>query len=175
MWAEILKSYGCAVVSMSDTEAYEAMQRGVIDAFESGPPNVNWNFGFHEVADYMGVPGIHSPGCANSVQINKDAWNALPSDLKALLEHEVQTMVMDNYLTYQYEDAKAMKNYMEYGTIIFTVPDDFQERIVADSRAICEKKAAEDAAFGKLWEQQNTFFKTWKSLRGVTPEHSIFD
>jgi len=65
--------------------------------------------------------------------------------------------------------------YEDYGTEFFYVEEDFQADIAAKSKALCEKYAAEDAMFAKVWESQNAFFKTWRSLSAIVPEYTIYD
>jgi len=175
MWAEILKDYGAAVTTVAGAELYASVQRGVLDAFEFGPPSTNWPYGFHEVCKYIGLPGIQSPGYTKPVLINKAFWAELPADLQAILEHESTVLALDSYCKVLYEDSKAMEKYKAYGTQFFTVDEDFQKDIAQKSRALCEKYATEDATFADVWEHQKAFFKVWRSSTGITPKYTIFD
>lgn len=175
VWAEILTEYGASVVQIPGGEVYQAVERGVIDAFELGPPSYNWTGGFHEILEYIGVPGIQSPGYINVILMNHDSWAELPPDLQQILTSEIQAMEYYGQLMLKQADAEAMANYKAYGTKIFTVDDDFQQDIAAKSRAYMEKYAAEDATFKMVWEQQVEFYNTWHALGGIDPAYTMFD
>ncbi len=175
LWAEILKGYGVSVVMIPGGELYQAVQTGVLDAFELGPPSYNWPHGFQEILDYIGVPGIQSPGFCNNVLINKDSWNSLPPDLQQLLKDEIEAMTAYGQLYLQEADSEAMANYIAYGTKVFTVSPEFQAEIAAKSRALLEGYTVDDPLFKKLWDHQTAFFKKWHSLTGIVPAYTIFD
>jgi len=175
MWAEVLGEYGASVTMIPGAELYSSVERGVIDAFEYGPPSTNWVQGFHEVCEYVGLPGIQSPGYTKPVLVNKEFFDGLPDDLQALLSHECMNLSLDSYCIVSYEDSLAMQKYADYGTKFFTVEEDFQADIAAKSKALCEKYAAEDALFGKVWDNQNEFFSVWRSLSGIFPAYTLYD
>jgi len=175
LWAEILTSYGASVVDTPGGEVYQALERGVIDAFELGPPSYNWPLGFQEIAKYIGVPGIQSPGYFTVVLMNNDRYNELPGDLQKLLEDECMNMSVFGQHDLKMADAEAMKNYREYGTEIFTLTDEFQAQLAKDSREMIEAFAAEDPDVRKVWEHQLEFFNMWRGLTNIFPKYTIFD
>jgi len=84
LWSEALKRVGISSVTMPGGEVYEAMERGVIDGLISA--NVAWcfDYGFHEVSNYVYAgDGINIANLEFAV--NMDAWNKLPDDLKAIV------------------------------------------------------------------------------------------
>lgn len=175
LWADILGDYDVAVVMIPGGELYQSVERGVLDAFELGPPSYNWPHGFQEILDYIGVPGIQSPGFCNNVLVNKDSWDSLPTDLQELLKGEIMAMGLYGQLYLAEADAEAMDLYRDYGTKIFTVSDELQQEIAAKSRTACEAFAVEDPLFREVWEQQNAFYKMWRGLGGIFPDYTIFD
>lgn len=175
MWAEVLGQYGAAVTTVAGGELYSSVERGVLDAFEYGPPSTNWVMGFHEICDYIGLPGIQSPGYTKPVLVNQEFFDDLPADLQAILEHEFMALALDSYNRVAYDDAKAMQMYEDYGTQIFYVDDDFQKDIAARTRELCIGYAAEDALFKQAWDSQNEFFTVWRSLTGIVPDYTIYD
>jgi TRAP-type mannitol/chloroaromatic compound transport system substrate-binding protein len=175
MWAEVLAQYGAVVTTVAGGELYSSVERGVLDAFEFGPPSTNWVYGFHEICPYIGLPGIQSPGYTKPVLVNKEFFGDLPSDLQEILKHECMAFSLDSYNLVSYDDALAMDLYKAYGTKIFYVEDDFQKDIAARTRALCEKYASEDALFQTAWDSQNTFFSVWRSLTGIVPKYTIYD
>lgn len=176
MWGELLaEHYGASVVQLPGAELYSSMERGVIDAFEYGPPSTNWAQGFQEIADYIGLPGVQSPGYTKPVLVNKQWFDSLPADLQALLRHECSTLALRSYGALSYESALAIEKFKDYGTKICYVSDDFQQDIAEKCRAKCEEFAAEDPLFAEVWEHQLAFFSVWRSISPIVPEYTIFD
>jgi len=151
------------------------VERGVIDAFELGPPSYNWPLGFQEIMDYIGVPGIQSPGYINVILMNHAAWNELPADLQGLLMDEIQAMEYYGQLETRKADAEAMAMFIAYGTKIFEVEEDFQKDIAAKSRAKLEQYSTTDATFKMVLDHQTEFFRTWHALAGIEPVYTLFD
>ena len=175
MWAEIMGEYGVAVVTIAAGELYSGVERGVLDAFELGPPSFNWPYGFHEVLKYIGLPGIQSPGYAKPVWVNKSSWDSLDAHLQDLLKDEIMACALDTYMTQEIEDGAAIQKYLDYGTEIFTVSEGLQADIAQKSKALIEQFATEDPQFAEIWEQRQAFHKEWTSLSGIVPDHTIFD
>ena len=175
MWAEIMGDYDVAVVMIAAGELYSGVERGVLDAFELGPPSFNWPYGFHEILKYIGLPGIQSPGYAKPVWVNKSSWDSLDAHLQDLLKDEIMATALDTYMAQEIEDGVAIQNYRDYGTEIFTVSEELQTDIAQKSTALIEKFAAEDPQFAEIWEQRQAFHKEWTSLSGIVPDYTIFD
>lgn len=93
--ADSFKQLGAAVVSMPGEELYSSLQRGVIDALEFTTLSVNYGMGLHEVAKYVIQPTYSGGGTYDWV-VNKAKWDALPADLKAIVETAL------NDVSYQY-------------------------------------------------------------------------
>jgi len=176
LWGEVIQNQGAAVVTLSGSELYEAMQRGVIDAFEYCPPAQNWPMGFQEVADYIGVPGIHSPSNISYVLVNHAEWNGLPSDLQRIVIDQFKVGCVDQFLSMWYQDGVAMDDYEAYGTEVVTLSDDAQMEIAKAGLELCQKYAAEDATFKRVFDQQTAFYKTFRrATQEVAPTPCLFD
>lgn len=176
LWAELLaEGFGASVVTIPGAEIYAAAERGVFDAFEYSSPSADWPMGFHEIAKYIGVPGIHSPMSSYMVEVNKNAWGELPSDLQTLLEGEVQATGLNCFLRVSYEDGLAMEKFADYGIEFVTVSDELQQEIARLSKEWVEKAAAKDPVFKEIWESQRDFIKTFRGYIEAQPKYSIFD
>lgn len=176
LWGEVLqKHYGASVVQLPGGEVYSAMERGVIDAFELGPAGLNFTFGFQEIAEYVGLPGVQSPGYFKPAVVNKAWFDALPADLQDMLEGELQALALRSFAMISYENAVGIQKFEDYGSKFFYVDDDFQADIALKTRAMCEDYAAADPVFKNVWEQQNEFFRVWGGVAAITPSYTIFD
>ncbi len=82
---KVLEKAGGAPVLLAGGEIYTGLERGVIDATEWLGPFHDTLMGFHEIAKYYYTPGWHEPGTALEFFVNKGIYDALPSDLQAIV------------------------------------------------------------------------------------------
>lgn len=85
-YMDILNLLGASVTPLPGSEIYLALERGVIDAAEFSSPAVNLPMGLHDITKYIIMPGVHQPSCQFDVFFNKAKFDALPDDLKAIVE-----------------------------------------------------------------------------------------
>ncbi|HHE41244.1 MAG TPA: hypothetical protein ENL12_01165 [Dehalococcoidia bacterium] len=174
-WAEVIESFGASVVTVPGGEIYEAAQRGVVDAFEYCGPGIDWTMGFHEITTHIGMPGIHSPMSSNMLIMNRDEWDALPSDLQEILRVAGEAHSLRDYLHVSTADAEALLKYKEYGTKMFVLPDDVQQAIVDRSREIALQHCAEDELYKRIFDDQMEFITMWKGRTDLLqPKYSLY-
>jgi TRAP-type mannitol/chloroaromatic compound transport system substrate-binding protein len=85
-YMDILNKLGASVSPLPGGEVYLALERGVIDAAEFSAPAMNYPMGFDEISKFVIEPGVHQPASQCAVFFNKDAYNALPEDLKQIID-----------------------------------------------------------------------------------------
>ncbi|MBA7654295.1 hypothetical protein ES703_62172 [subsurface metagenome] len=83
--AEILTTLGAATAYFPFDEIYTAMETGVVKACEYGDITTFYEMGLHHVAKYWYLPAFVQGGF-NMTLINMDSWNALPDDLKVIID-----------------------------------------------------------------------------------------
>jgi TRAP-type mannitol/chloroaromatic compound transport system substrate-binding protein len=102
--ADMLQEMGMAVAQIPGGEIVPAMQRGVIDAFEFNNPTADMRFGAQDVAKFYSMGSFHQAQEFFEIIFNKDKYNALPADLKAVLKYAAEAastastaLAHDNY------------------------------------------------------------------------------
>lgn len=83
---QVIAKLGATQVLLPGNEIYAALQSGAIDAAEWVGPYNDLSLGFYQVAKYYYWPGFHEPSAAVQCTINKTAFDALPQDLKQIVE-----------------------------------------------------------------------------------------
>jgi TRAP-type mannitol/chloroaromatic compound transport system substrate-binding protein len=78
---------GAVTVLTPGSEIYASLERGVIDAAEWIGPYYDMQIGLHKTARYYYYPGWHEPGTTLDFGFNKNAYAALPTDLRQILDH----------------------------------------------------------------------------------------
>jgi TRAP-type mannitol/chloroaromatic compound transport system substrate-binding protein len=88
--ADLMQDMGLAVAQLPGGEIVPAMQRGVIDAFEFNNPTADMRFGAQDVAKFYSMGSFHQAQEFFEIIFNKDKYNALPADLKAILKYAAE-------------------------------------------------------------------------------------
>jgi TRAP-type mannitol/chloroaromatic compound transport system substrate-binding protein len=159
---EILKRIGAATVIIPGGEIYEAMQRGTIDAFEYSTLASNWNMHFNEVAPYVYLSPARAPSDPQVIFINKDAWNALPADIQAIVKAVVSqyTQAQHEYLVA--EGIKAVDQFKAAGNEVYKVPKDIEEALNAEAdKFYAEKSKKESPIFAEIYDSMTAFGKAY--------------
>jgi TRAP-type mannitol/chloroaromatic compound transport system substrate-binding protein len=161
-WLEISKSLGAAPVTMPGAEVYTSIERGAIDATEWGTLYENQSTGFHKVAKYVIIPGVHQPVAPFEVMFNKDAWAKLSAMDQALIEQAAKLVTFETWTKIGQEDAKALDFYRKQGNEIIVLDADVQKRVKAMAGEWADGVAKSDPWFAKVLKSQREFEALWK-------------
>jgi len=157
---EILARMGAATVFFPGGEIYESMKRGVIDAFEYGPPNLNWGMAFHEVAKYLYISPLRAPGGSGGWAVNKAVWAKLPDDLKQVVRDAVQAEPLLYYSESVKLDQEALQKYINYGTVVTNLPKEIEDAFLKTATAFFDERAAKDPFYAEVIKSQ----RDWQAL-----------
>ncbi len=83
--ATVFQKAGAAPVSMSLSDVFTSLEKGVIDAADASAYINNSTSGFHQVAKYPLYPGIHSMA-VRQMTINKGVWDGLTPEQQTAVE-----------------------------------------------------------------------------------------
>lgn len=170
-WGEILTELGASVVTLPGSEVYPALQRKVLDAGEFSLPNIDYDLGFHEIVKYLHVPGIHQPSSILELIVNKSSWNALPSDLQAIIKYAAQAATLRGLVRGIWLDGPALEKFKEYGTEIIYIDPKVQQELKKKAEELYTRKTAEDPFFAKVLESQRKWAKTYETYKKLmTPQ-----
>src|SRR5437773_241362 len=100
---------GATVVLTPGGEIYTALERGVIDGSEWVGPHDDMKLGLHRTARYYYYPGWHEPGSTNEFGFNKKAYDALPVDLRRMLDHAAAAMQVYGLTAFHAKNAIALE------------------------------------------------------------------
>jgi TRAP-type mannitol/chloroaromatic compound transport system substrate-binding protein len=92
--AIIARAGGTAVLTPA-ADIYASLERGVVDTAEWVGPHDDMKLNLHNTARYYYYPGWHEPGTMSEFTFNKKAYEALPTDLRRMLDHA--TVAVQHY------------------------------------------------------------------------------
>jgi len=168
-WAEIVKEFGASPTVMPPAEIYTSLERGLIDATEYASPAANEQAGYHNVAKYIIVPGIHATSFAYEVVMRGDKWDALPDSIKQKMRIAARLTTFDSMLRTSSRDIKAMQVFQSGKNEMVTLAPEFLEQIRAASLGWAEKTAAAQEKAGNPWMKRtlDSYTAYQKSWRGA--------
>jgi TRAP-type mannitol/chloroaromatic compound transport system substrate-binding protein len=172
-WLEISKGLGAAPVTMPGGEVFATLERGAIDATEWGTLYENQTSGFHKIAKYIIIPGIHQPTAPFEVVINKDAWAKISDRDKTMVELAAKVVTFESWTKIGHEDAKALDFYRKAGNEIIELDPDVQRQGKKLAIAWAQEQAKTNPWFDKVLKHQLAFEKLWKdaaSYRNVVSD-----
>lgn len=173
-WLEMAKTLGAAPVTMPGAEVYPALERGVVDAVEWGTLWENISTGFHQVAPYLVIPGVHQPTAPFELVINKRAWDSLSAEDQQLIRTAAFLTTMDSWLTIGQEDAKALQFYRDAGVTIIDLDPEVQYQTREVGLAWARGVAETNPWFKRVLDHQLAFEELWRDAhryRNVLVRH----
>lgn len=170
-WAEIAGELGASTVILPGAEVYPALERGVIDATEWSSPSVNLPSGFHKIAKYVIMPGVHQPAASQECVFNMDVWNALSDRDRELLKLAGKLNALDNWSRYAYQDIAALKEFENAGNEIVKLDPDFVRVANEAANKWADEQAGSNEWFKKALEHRRAFqqdMENWPKFRFST-------
>ena len=161
-WLEISKDMGAAPVTMPGSEVYTSLDRGTIDATEWGTLYENKSAGFHKIAKYVVIPGVHQPVAPMELMFNKKAWDSLSADDQKLMEDAARLATFDSWTKVGHEDAKALEFYKSEGNEIIELAEDVQVSVKNEAVKWGKTQGETNDWFKKAYESQLAYETLWK-------------
>ena len=161
-WLAISKGLGAAPVTMPGGEVYTSLERGAIDATEWGTLYENISSGFHKIAKYVVIPGIHQPTAPFELVINQKAWDKLSDRDKQLVALAAKTVTFESWTRIGHEDAKALDFFKKQGNEIIVLDAAVQRQAKKLAIAWAKEQAKDNPWFDKVLKSQLAFEKLWR-------------
>ena len=167
---EVLQRAGGVAVAMPGSEIFTALQTGAIDATEWVGPYNDLALGLQDIAKYYYYPGWHEPGPTLEALVNREAFDALPADLRAMLEtawRAVNQEVLDEFTA---RNARALNTLVEeHGVEVRRLPDDVLARFQALSETVV-REAATDELSRRILDSYYTFLAEVRQYHAISEQ-----
>lgn len=165
---KVLAKAGGSSILMAGGDIFTNLERGVIDATEWVGPFHDLKLGFYKAAKYYYYPGWHEFGTAFECMINKDAWNTLPDDLKAIVEAAVAKSNVWMLSEFEAKNNAALRELVDVHKVqLKEFPKPVIKELRKLSREVLEELAASDEMFKKVYDAFLAFQKNiygWNKL-----------
>ncbi len=157
--AEALRRAGGTPVIMPGGEVFSALQRGAVDAVEWVGPYNDLASGLYRAAKYYYYPGWHEPGAVAECMINKNAYEALPKYLKAIVDNACRVINLDMLSEYTARNQAALDTLINKHKVqLRRLPD----QVLKNLRQLANEAVAESAANDPLSKKVFTSFTRFR-------------
>lgn len=172
---EVMARVGATPVNMPGGEIFSSLQSGAIDAAEWVGPYNDLAFGLHRVASYCYYPGWQEPGSALECMVNKQAYDALPDDLKLIVETSCQAVNAQMLAEYTARNQQALEVLKkDHGVQFLPLPADVLSALRTAAQQVLEEAAAADPFTKKVHASVQAFQASAKAWH-VISEEAFYD
>ena len=142
-----------------------SLERGTVDGGEYSTPDIDWTMGFHEVCKYWSVPAWNQPGSLDAVMINMDAWNALPEEMKALVEYTARETCLQMSGWQECANIGVIDKLLDAGVEMNRLPQEDLDQLQKWAYEFMEIEAAANPDYAKIARSQIAYQKDIKAVR----------
>ncbi|MEZ5441655.1 MAG: TRAP transporter substrate-binding protein [Lysobacterales bacterium] len=166
---EVLARLGGTSVNIPGGELFTAMQQGTIDATEWVGPYNDLAFGLYKVAKYYYYPGWHEPGTTLECMVNKAAFDALPADLRAIVEAASRSTNEDMLADFTANNQAALETLVnEHGVDLRPFPREVLNALREASETVVAEVAARDAFAAEVYDSYRQFLQRARRWHDVS-------
>lgn len=165
--AKVMEKIGVSTQLLAGGDIFPALELGTIDATEFSMPAIDLKLGFYQVAKHYYFPGWHQQSTLFELMINKDEWDALGDDTKALFETVCEANVAYGLAEGEAIQFAALKELQDNGVTIHTWPPEILDTLRGAWAEVVEEESASNPNFKKAWDSLSGFrenYKTWSDV-----------
>jgi TRAP-type mannitol/chloroaromatic compound transport system substrate-binding protein len=148
---------GAAVNPLPGGEIVPALDRGLIDGAEFNNASSDRILGFPDVVKNCMLQSFHQSGEQFEILFNKGKLDALPAELKAIIDYGVQAASADMSWKAIQRNSQDYIELKKAGVKFYKTPDAILRAQLASWDKIMEKKGGENPLFKKILDSQKAF------------------
>ncbi|MYM63805.1 TRAP transporter substrate-binding protein [Pseudomaricurvus sp. HS19] len=168
---EVWNRAGGTSVNIPGGELYTALQTGVIDATEWVGPYNDLAFGFYQVAKYYYYPGWHETGSTLELIVNKDAYEALPADLQAMVDTAARMANQDMLDEFTGRNNRALEELVnKHHVDLRPIPEPVLRELEQIAHQIYAEESAKNPDFKRVYDAYMEFYNGIKNYHRVSEQ-----
>jgi len=134
-FAEVIRALGATPSVIPGPDVFSVLERQAIDSAEYLTPYLNSKIGFQDVAEYVIVPGIHTPAAVYEVTMRTETWESLSDRGRRAIEFACELVSSRSYTFLGDRDMTAMQALDEGPNEIVVLDDAVIDTIRTEGRA----------------------------------------
>lgn len=157
--ANVFAAAGASPVNLPASEVYTSLDKGVVDAADYSVFSVNQQLGLNKIAPHPVYPGFHSLPLVE-VSMNKEKWEALPDDVKTMLQETVKEFQQAQINGLKKADLAAIEEAKASGAItIHNWPPEERAKFRKIAVAEWSRLATKSPMSQKVFDTLTTYLK----------------
>ena len=156
---KVLSRMGVVPQNIPGGEIYQALEKGTIDAAEWVGPYDDQKLGFNKVAPYYYYPGWWEGGPQLDAFVNRDAYNKLSAENKAILESAAAYAHVDMQAKYDGRNPAALKALVASKVKVLPFPKDVMDEAFKQATALYAEISASNPDWKKIYDDYSAFRK----------------
>ena len=154
---DVFTELGAAVNPLPGGEIVPALDRGLIDAAEFNNASSDRVLGFADVVKNCMLQSFHQSGEQFEILFNKAKYDALPAELKSVIDYAVQASSADMSWKAIERNSHDYIELKKAGVKFYKTPDAILRAQLDVWDKVIAKKSGENPAFKKVLDSQKTF------------------
>ncbi|TSE25621.1 Monocarboxylate 2-oxoacid-binding periplasmic protein [Tepidimonas sediminis] len=154
---DLYTDMGAAVNPLPGGEIVPALDRGLIDGAEFNNASSDRILGFADVVKHCMLQSFHQSGEQFEILFNKAKYDALPAELKAIIDYAVQAASADMSWKAAHRNSQDYLELKKAGVKFYKTPDAILRAQLASWDKVIAKKSAENPMFKKVLDSQRAF------------------
>jgi TRAP-type mannitol/chloroaromatic compound transport system substrate-binding protein len=154
---DMYTAMGAAVNPLPGGEIVPALDRGLIDGAEFNNATSDRLLGFPDVVKNCMLQSFHQSTEQFEILFNKGKYDALPGELKAVIDYAVQAASADMSWKAIQRNSEDYIELKKAGVKFYKTPDAVLRSQLAAWDEIMKKKSEENAMFKKILDSQRAF------------------
>ncbi len=165
---KVLSKLGASVTTIPGGEIFPALEKGALDATEFSTPAIDTRVGFYKVAKYNYFPSWHQPSTHLEFLINKDTWDSMSPQQKAIMEISTRAINLYSMSKSHGEQGQVVRENVEkHGTQNRQWSPEMLKLFEDTWHEVVEEEASQDAFFKKVWEDYKAFTEQCKPYESI--------
>jgi TRAP-type mannitol/chloroaromatic compound transport system substrate-binding protein len=165
----VMSRLGAVPQQIGGADIYPALEKGTIDAAEWVGPYDDEKLGFHKVAPHYYYPGWWEGGPQLDLIVNRQAWEALPKEYRAVLEAASAEAHVHMIAKYDAVNTQAMKRLIAHGVKLHPYPPEVMRAAYLAATEYYLETSATNPRFKRVYESMRAF------RNEIVPWHALSD
>ena len=154
---DMFTAMGASVNPLPGGEIVPALDRGLIDAAEYNNATSDRILGFPDVVKNCMLQSFHQSGEQFEILFNKPKFNALPQELKSIIDYAVQASSAEMSWKAIDRNSKDYDEMKKAGIKLYKTPDAVLKAQLEAWDVIIDTKGKENALFQKVIDSQRAY------------------
>lgn len=157
--AQVFQKLGAGAVNIPFAEVFSALDKSIVDAADAGSLSFNDQIGLYAKSKHVVLDSPHSVAVMD-FSVNQARWNALPADLKEILQVSTRDLFFSVMSRVEADDAKVRAQAAQKGLKLWTWDADSRGRYRTAALDVWNEWGAKAPSAKKVVDHQVAYLKS---------------